>query len=269
MKTLPDYDDPPVTETALGVQFATLEKWKIPHFGLFWQTIKEQYPHTEVNPPLAAEIEAPSLEFKLPEPPRLEVLNYPPVRCWFLNDSKTELIQLQNDRLIHNWRKVSGNEPYPHYEMTRPAFARDWDAFCKFLDSLDLGKPDVRQCEMTYVNHIDKGVAWKSFDDLPKIFPCWSGRGCGDYLPSPESASLNVSYPMPEAKGRLRITMVHAFRTSDATETLQLTLAARGKPASSATADLLDWLDAGRDSIVRGFTDFTSETMHQMWRRKR
>jgi uncharacterized protein (TIGR04255 family) len=269
MRDLPDYDNPPVIETALGVQFAPLDKWQITHFGSFFEFIKKEYPHTEVNPPLAEDIETPGLRFIQPAVPKVEVVTSPMVRCWFLNEPKTELIQLQNDRLIHNWRKVSGTEPYPHYETTRPAFERDWKMFGEFLDSYGLGEPDVRQCEVTYVNHIDRGAGWETFEDLPKVFPCWAGRSSQGYLPSPESVSFNLNCLIPENKGRLRITMLHAFRFSDAKETLQLTVSARGKPASGSTSDILEWLDLGREWVVRGFTDFTSETVHELWRRKK
>jgi uncharacterized protein (TIGR04255 family) len=271
MDRLPDFENPPVIETALGVRFAPLDRWSIPYFGLFWNTIKGRYPYAEVNPPLAPdpEIETGAPLFGKPDFPRLEIVSSPPVRCWFLNESKTELIQLQNDRLIHNWRKVSGSEPYPHHETTRPAFERDWKVFCEFLSSQDLGTPSVKQCEVTYVNHIDRGQGWESFNDLPKVFPCWAGATSSGFLPSPESVSFQTSYLMPEGKGRLHIVLVHAIRQSDAKETLQLTLLARGNPVSGALPNLLEWLDAGREWIVRGFTDFTSENMHRIWRRIR
>jgi uncharacterized protein (TIGR04255 family) len=265
MRNLPDYDNPPVIETAIGVEFAPLEKWEIPHFGLFWERIQADYPHFEVNPPLVTEVERPQFQSQIP---RLEVLGKPLIRCWFLNERKTELIQVQNDRLIHNWRKVPGTEPYPHYENIRPALERDWQRFCEFLESQRLGEPDVRQCEVSYVNHIDRGEGWQTFADLPTVFPSWVGVTSEDFLPAPESVLFNVSYLMPEKQGRLRISVVHAFRPSDGTETLQLTVTARGKPVSSAFSDVLAWLDLGRYWVVRGFTDFTSATMHQLWRRR-
>jgi uncharacterized protein (TIGR04255 family) len=269
MRNLPDYDAPPVIETLLGVEFVALEKWGVPHFGLFWHNIQSHYPRYEVNPPLISEVERPRLEFRQAPVPRVEILSKPEVRCWFLNEANTELIQVQSDRFVHNWRKVVGTEPYPHYEdHIRPTFERDWQEFCAFLASERLGPPDVRQCEVTYVNHIDRGKGWETMDDLSKLFPCWAGALSGSFLPPPESALLNVSYLMPEDRGRLRIALVHAFRSSDATETLQLTLTARGKPQSSATPDIIEWLDLGREWVVRGFTDFTSKRMHQIWRRK-
>jgi len=267
MRSLPDYDNPPVVETAIGVEFASLEKWEVPYFGLFWQHIQAAYPHFEVKPPVVTEVEKPQVEFGHSQISLLEV-SKPLVRCWFLNEARTELIQVQNDRLIHNWRKVSGGEPYPHYDNIRPAFERDWEQFCEFLSLHGLGMPDVRQCEVTYVNHIDRGEGWDTFADLPGVFPSWAGATPENFLPVPESILLNVSYLMPEKQGRLRIAVVHAFRQTDARETLQLTLTARGKPASNAVPDLLKWLDLGREWVVRGFTDFTSRRMHELWRRK-
>lgn len=269
MRALPDYDAPPVIETVLGVEFSPLEKWEIPHFGLFWSRVQARFPRFEVNPPLGSNVESAQLEFKQPTPPRVELMSKPQVRCWFLNESNTELIQVQHDRFVHNWRKVAGSEIYPHYDTyIRSAFERNWKQFCEFLDTEQIGAPDVRQCEITYVNHIDRGKGWDSFAELSEVFPCWSGSTSGHFLPPPETVLFNVSYVMPENRGRLRVALVHAFRATDAKETLQLTLTARGKPCSAETSEILQWLDLGREWVVQGFTDFTSKKMHQRWRRK-
>jgi uncharacterized protein (TIGR04255 family) len=269
MRNLPDYDAPPVIETVLGLEFVPLDGWAIPHFGLFWKRIQSRYPRFEVNPPLGSEMESPRLEFRQPQPPKVEVVTRPQVRCWFLNETNTELIQVQHDRFVHNWRKVAGTEVYPHYEeYVRPAFEQDWQEFSEFLKAERIGIPEVRQCEVTYVNHIDKGKGWESFADLPEVFPCWAGKSSGSFLSPPESVLFNVSYLMPEERGRLRAALIHAFRSVDTRETLQLTLTAKVKPRSSNTTDILECLDLGREWVVRGFTDFTSKRMHLMWRRK-
>ncbi len=268
MRNLPDYDEPPVIETVLGVQFAPLDKWEIVHFGMFRTLIQARYPRFEVNPPLGPDIEAPRLEFKRLQP-EVELVAKPQARCWFLNEANTELIQVQHDRFVHNWRKVTGGEEYPHYEdYIRPSFERDWQQFREFLNSERIGAPEVRQCDVTYVNHIDKGKGWNTFEDLRDVFPCWAGASSDNFLPAPESVLFNVSYQMPGQRARLRVALVHALRSSDAKETLQLTLTARGKPRSSGTPDIFEWLDVGRETVVRGFTDFTSRKMHELWRRK-
>ena len=54
---LPEFDNPPVSEVVLSIEFAPLENWRGPYAGLYWGTIKEEYPDTEVHPALPSQIE--------------------------------------------------------------------------------------------------------------------------------------------------------------------------------------------------------------------
>ena len=58
-----------------------------------------------------------------------------PVRRWFIHKSETRLLQVQNDRFIHNWRKVGPADEYPHYETIRPIFLTEWTRFYGFLEA--------------------------------------------------------------------------------------------------------------------------------------
>lgn len=269
MRRLPDFDDPPVVETVLGVQFSPLERFSIPHIGLYWTKIRSSYPQCETQAPLSPVVE----EFGPRKPrtdatPGIEFAPEPPVRCWFMNPSSTRLLQLQKDRFIQNWRKVKGDEVYPRYETLRSSFPEEWQRFCRFLEEERLGTPDVNQCEVTYVNHIEIGRGWQSYGEIQRVVACWSGKYSGDFLPEPETVRLNISYLMPDKRGRLHIIMEPAIRRIDATEILQLRLTARGRPASSSVEDILDWFDTGHEWIVSGFTDFTTSEMHRIWRRR-
>ena len=53
----PKFKRPPVAETLLGVQFAPLRSFSIPHFGLYWARIRSDYPDQEMKPPLGPEVE--------------------------------------------------------------------------------------------------------------------------------------------------------------------------------------------------------------------
>src|SRR5208337_4671804 len=134
-QTLPDFGNPPVVETVLGVEFAPLSKWGIPHFGLFWHEIRGEYSRFEVQPALAAQIERFDRPSKLSPTATVEFLALAqlPIRCWFVHHSETRLLQVQNDRFIHNWRKVGTAEAYPHYENIRPIFSQEWSRFHEFL----------------------------------------------------------------------------------------------------------------------------------------
>jgi hypothetical protein len=55
---LPSFENPPVSEVALGVEYSPLENWRSAHGGLYWAEIKQNYPSTEIQPPLPSQIEA-------------------------------------------------------------------------------------------------------------------------------------------------------------------------------------------------------------------
>lgn len=264
---LPKYRAPPVIETVLGVEFTRLEKWGIPYFGLLWSQIRDEFPNYEVKPPLGSDIE----QFdkpKGPPVPQVQILLQPEIRCWFIGADDRTLIQVQGNRFVFNWRKRGVADAYPHYDSSiRPAFQRAWQQFAEFVDQHQLGQVNVVQCEVSYINHLEIGKGWDSAADLHEVFPCWLGKTNGEFLRAPENVGFDVSYRMPDKRGRLRVSMKSAIRHEDGAEILQLTLTARGKPESSEIASVLEWLDMGRKWVVRGFTDFTSENMHTLWQR--
>jgi len=262
-----DFGQPPVVETVLGVQFAPMGGWSIPHFGLLWSEIKDRYPRFEVQPPIGAEV---GLRFGRdandPNKPTVDFGSIP-IRCWFFDASEATLLQVQNNCFFHNWRKVTGREEYLHYDRVRPLFREQWLKFIEFLKKHSIESPNVFQCEVSYVNHIERGKGW-TFADLPSVLPVWSGHHSDEFLPHPEVVSVNAVYPIADKRGRLQVVMQPAIRQLDSADILQLTLTARGKPRSSQIDDILAWFDIGHEAVVRGFKSFTSPTMHEAWRLK-
>jgi len=52
---LPKYKKPPVVEVIIGLSFLPIEKLSSVHYGAFWEVVKDEYPFTEDNIPLADE----------------------------------------------------------------------------------------------------------------------------------------------------------------------------------------------------------------------
>lgn len=267
-RTLPDFNEPPVVEVVLGVQFVPLALFSVQHFGLFWAKVREDYPQFVPKPPLPTIIEG--FESGAPKGLAIEVglASGPDVRGWYIDSSETRLMQVQKDRFHCNWRKRSAGEVYPHYENIEPIFEKEWKRFTDFLAQEKLAVPEVNQCEVTYVNHIEVGKGWKSYGELNKVFSCWSGGSSGSFLPEPEKVIFTTRYVIEQSRGRLHIAMQPAVRRHDAKEVLQLTLTARGKPNSSSLEDIVGWFELGHQWIVKGFTDFTTKDMHKLWGRK-
>jgi uncharacterized protein (TIGR04255 family) len=261
--SFPTFMTPPVVETVLGVEFRPLAGWTVAHFGLFWQEVRSEYPVVESKPPLGSMVERFGREAWVPQGPQLEVvMAEPPARCWYISSEGGQLLQLQRDRLLHNWRKAG--DPYPRYPETRQRFASMWDRFLMFLDREGLDHPEVGQCEVTYVNHIERGDAWDVIADAPRVLTLLNEPTLA-FLPKPEVVVLDARYVMPDEQGRLRVIFQPAIRNTDGKEILQLTLTARGRPKTAATADLLAWLDLGREWVVRGFVDLTTDRAKAIW----
>lgn len=267
---LPDFLKPPVVETVLGVEFTPLAGWDVRHFGLLWRQWQHEYPHFQVQPPLLSG-DQPSPESEIARNVIVSVLGIggPSLRAWYIDESDTRLIQVQEDRFIHNWRKVLGEEVYPHYdENIRPAFERQWVRFSEFLGEHTIKPPIVERWEVTYVNHLEQGREWGSAADLPRLFPAWAGRNLSGFLPSPETVRFSVVYPLPEERGQLQVAVQPVTRLRDNKEVLQVNVRASGQTSSADVREILRCFDFGREWVVRGFTDFTSAEMHEFWERR-
>lgn len=264
---IPKFDRPPVYETVLGIQFNILKGFSIPHYGLYWGRVRGDYPKYEVHPPLSPAVEQFGSDSRKQAKSGIEIVPVPDIRTWFLNDNGTILLQVQKDRFLQNWRKVQDSEVYPHYDQLKPKFLQEWRTFCRFLEETEIERPEVNQCEVTYVNHIDVDLGPRRYGDLQKVISCWSGKCSGDFLSDPESVNFNSRYLLPDKKGRLHITLQPAFRRSDAKEILRLNLTVRGRPNSSEVDDIAEWLDLGHEWVVRSFTDVTTSEMHKIWGR--
>lgn len=263
---LPDFQHPPVDEVALSLQFQPIQGFDVPHFGLYWDLIRGEFPRTEIKPPIPNLTEEFGPHAAFSRQIGLALLELPEIRCWYLDGAGNRLLQVQRDRFVSNWRKLIGNEGYPRYPELREQLHRQWLRFCEFLRNEKLDLPKVNQCEVTYVNHIEYGKGWTGYGELDKVVAALATpRAKNRFLPEPERMNMGVVYPLGENAGRLHVAFSPVLRARDGKEVLQMTLTARGAPKSSMDNDVFEWLDLGRKWVVRGFADFTTDTMHKVW----
>jgi len=262
---LPDFLKPPVDEVALSIQFSPIPGFNIQHYGVYWQNIRTEYPRFEVQQPIPNVTEQFGQGF-FGRHLGLALLALPEVRGWCLDQTGNRLIQIQRDRFVYNWRKVSGTETYPRYPEIRRVLEKEWSRFCGFLRDEKLEAPKVNQCEVLYVNNIEYEKGWSGYGELDKVVATLATpRSKTRFLPIPERVNMEVVYRLEEDAGRLYVLFNPVIRGRDAKEVLQMSLTARGAPKSSSESDIFAWLDLGRKWVVRGFADFTAEEMHQIW----
>jgi uncharacterized protein (TIGR04255 family) len=198
------------------------------------------------------------------------------MRVWYLTETGDQLVQVQPDRLVHNWRRTSLEEPYPRYETLRPAFAAEAELLLEFLSEAGLPAPHIAQAEVTYINPIPMSTLGQP-PDLGRVLAPWSGVYSDGFLPLAEDVGFNVRYRIPDSSsgqpvGRLNVVGNPALQPgapgAEPEEVFMLQLFARGGPLGSGGLDgAIAFLDLGHDWVVRGFTSLTTEVMHAEWGR--
>lgn len=266
---LPCFDNPPVVETVLSAQFERLALFQIVHLGLFWQRVRDRFPRTQSHSELAATFERHESTFQPPQIKFEAVDSLAPNRVWLLDEAGSEMIQVQSDRFIKNWRKADVNGTYPRYEpVIRPAFDLDFESFRNFVAEEDLGTVLVNQCEVTYVNHIVAGDGWDRWDQVEEVFSFWPPFSQDAFPGRTEDLNCHLRFPITENDGRwigrLHVDIHPAYRGSDGRPMYVLTLTARG-----ISGDGVDFFDIGRQWIVRAFARLTTQKMHEIWRKSK
>ncbi|MCH8822647.1 MAG: TIGR04255 family protein [Planctomycetes bacterium] len=259
-------------ETATSVQFIQLSGLSNAQVALFWDhKLRSDYPeHTNTGPISSQSEQFSELPRKRPQFPILKVGAFPPARLQMMSKDNHQMVQMQNDRLVFNWRRLDKGT-YPRWKMTREKFRDALSKFREFLKEENIGELKPKQWEVTYVNHFLAGEDWKSPDDWEALVPGLIGTGIK--LPQLEKESLGtrIQLEIKPRKGRLHVELNHGFRSTEdeETEILTLQLVARGPVESEDETELMNGLDLGRSVIVRAFAELTGAEAHKRWGREK
>jgi uncharacterized protein (TIGR04255 family) len=248
----------PVTETSLGFYFQKIEGWHVLHQGILWHKFRAKYPELEILPTLLDA--APQQRIQID-------LNSPNLRTGFANSDKTQLVQIQDGLLLHNWRKTPDSPDYRRYEESRSFLQQDWTEFRKYLTDNSLKAPEVTRCEMSYFNHLVRSEDWNDFSDLAEIFAPWKGLPPKTTYGIIQSAAIVVMYQMES--GNVNVAIQPGIRANDGKEIVQFTLSSVVIPKSSEDAELFRCLDECHGNAQRAFQDFTTAQAREKWREKK
>ena len=256
--TGPHYKYPPVIEVVCGIQFSGMEEWRTPHFGSFWEQIRAEYPEFEDRAPLDR------IQLESGGSVGPQIFPLPPLRrVFFIQPPGNFLIQLQQSRILYNWRKVTPQDEYPRYETAYPRFLKSWEALKGFAASSGLSEPQAEIFELTYINHITKDGA--TFPrDAWDFLAFYGGPPSAAVAGDSSSIAMNFSWHLPKEMGSLVFDLRHGLRPTDSQHVLQIELSARGK-AKHGESSMKPWFQIAHDSIVNTFDMLTSESSHDLW----
>ena len=245
------FDRPPVVEVACGVRFDAGGRLKGAHLGAFWATIKGAYPVAEEAPPI---VRRPEIDPQAIAP-----------RTWLITTDGSELIQLQKDWFLLNWKKSTDGQSYPSYGTVKNRFDEQFTRFQTFLSGEQI-QLSYKEFELTYVNHISKS------NGLPEL-----GEGGllvdhafaakDRFLPSPTAINWRTAYPLPKGYGQLTVAAQTGSVKATSEQVVRVDLQATGLPGESPEDNMNDWFDVAHEWITRGFVDATTPELHAIWGR--
>lgn len=262
LKTTPTFTNPPLTEVICGVVFKKLTKFAIPHVGLLWQEYQPAFQNFLEVPPLEEPQESATENSVFMQ----ELSGIPLPRFWFITNQDDEVIQIQNDRFLYNWKP--GNDPtqYPRLESIYGKFQGAYEKFETFITESDLGTLDFIAYELTYSNTISAESGYFGVESLASIVPGMAGQISTLDGQVPVGVRCFTRYDIEEIGG-FGLIEVRTFKKKDTlVPGLFLMLTVKGYPVDPLSMSRTAWFQKAREWISRNFTDITSsEVQTNYW----
>lgn len=250
---------PPINEVVISTYFnPTLSDLRNEHVGLFWGKIKKEFPVVRQQLPIEkATSSAIVLDVTANEP-------FPMPRYWFVADDEINLIQVQKNAFMFNWRRRD-NE-YPRYHKIKPKFDKYYDRFSEFIRSeIKLPDPSIDLCELTYVNILERCDYWTGPQDTKNVIPLFPVPKINDN----EFSGFNCNYAYKVLNDlHLNISIRSGIRTQQKdVPVLLFEIRANGLLGRVAKSAADEWFENAHDAIIGCFLDLTSEDIrNQFWK---
>ena len=248
------FKNPPINELVIGAYFdPPVIALRSEHIGLLWSRFRSEFPKVEQREPILVGIHRHAS-------PEIMANEFPFMpRFWFVSEDETNLIQVQKNAFLLNWRKRKAE--YPHFsEHLKPCFDSYFAVFNEFLRE-DVGVSDlgIGACELTYIDVIDPCEYWQGPQDTSRLIPSFAVPDCATAPGVAPAFNCMYRYEI-EPNCQLQI----AIRTAEATgdpnsPRLILEFKTLGRPGSVAKSDLDAWYDQAHDAIVARFLSMTDE----------
>lgn len=271
----PKFDQPPIIELVLGVQFNPLLEMSAGHYGLYWQSIgRHEWPFASDEPKLDPQFELFDAPARLaPKQVQLRFQQgFRSGRFTLQNESRDCMVQLQDTRFISNWRRALSDGPakYPSYTKLIADFDRKLEHFDKFVADNKLGSLEPNQWEITYVDAFPQGELWQTPADWHKVLPGLFGQlsPVEDDRLNLELRAANWSLEIKPQIGRLHISAQVGFIGEQRQCALLLTMTARGPIANSCLKSVREGLDVGHKIAFKHFLKMVDPQVQDSWRTK-
>ena len=249
------FANPPVNEVIVSTYFdPPLTELRSEHIGLFWAEIRDEFTQVKQQPPL---------------PGRQSIVaneTFPMPRYWFIANNEINLIQIQRNAFIFNWRRRDEDYPRYHHDI-KVNFDKYYGLFTKYLDEKDIAtEPTVDMCELSYINSIESCDYWSIPDHTPVVIPSFKNLNPGIDMDGSQGFNCNFLFDI-EADLKLNIgvsTRVNSDQPSK--NMLMFEIRAQGSFSRVAKSSTDEWFERAHDTIEQCFLRMTApEIQRNYW----
>lgn len=247
-----DFANPPVNEVAMGLEFQPLNGLSVGRLvelrNLWAPPYNEQEDHPAL-PSIPLEGEMPFIQFGSGMPPLA-------LRLWGEDRVTGRLLQIQQDRLILNWRRLTPEMVYPRYDAMRHEFSLRWNQLLTAILSYGMSAPIPAIAEYTYVNSIqatgdtDLTKALETIVSAPGTMPGHDG-----------GVFYRTQRRLRGESGNSGIVVVTAQREPDVAH-WNLTITTK---VQASSIDPLTWLDIAHAASRDTFVSVTTGAAQSQW----
>ncbi len=266
MSTTPTFENPPIVEFVLGVQFDAIAGFTAAHFGRYWDRLGSAWGNPRDNGLIGEQFErfggsANQRRWRMKMEPA-PLVN----RLTLINQSTSDrLIQIQPTRFHLNWRKTENLKP--SYKELIEEFESKFEQFKTFCEDEKIGPVNVNQWEVTYVDSFPQDEYWSSPNDWHKFLPGLFSDKPSELAGSLKMVKRNVQWTMeiePQL-GRLHLSSGIGCWDNNAHESLMLDITARGPVNVECTPTYRAGLDLGHKVAVGQFLAMVDSKTKASW----
>jgi uncharacterized protein (TIGR04255 family) len=247
-----------VVEVAVGVHFLQLTGLNtVALVRLVDDLWRSRYPLTTEQPllpPFAPSGRGTMLAFQLQT-------GSPPVRLWSLTEDQSLLVQVQHDRLLLNWRKLSDLHPYPRYRKLREDFTELWQEFSSYVGANDFGVLQPSIAEVSFFNRIPLQDPAEMPRFIKALNPRWvlSGQTATAYQIARDLSDLLTMGDQSIALN---------FRPENGPIQLEISTRIGVDAVAGDISEVLESLDTAHRFGVLTFDELTTDNAHSTWGRR-
>ena len=254
------FKNPPVDEVVVSTYFSPpLSGLRNEHIGLFWGKIKGDFPVVSQQPPVVGQQSPAEMvqSIDADEP-------FPMPRYWIISKNETELIQIQKNAFMFNWRRRGGEYPRFHRRI-KPAFDEYYGRFSEFVRTeIDMTEPLIDLCELTYINVVERCEYWNGPQDTGKVVPAFSILAPGIASSEPSGFVCNYGYGAGDLRLNVGIRNGARVEQSDMA-ILVLEIKASSRLGQVAKSGVDAWFERAHDVIFRCFMSITSKDIQDRY----